>query len=246
MCQLTTIAATLAAGWLIDAVPFPYNWSALFAICLGLVMMSWYYLAKMRVAPRVLTAGRRLPSIAAVRSERRFIRYTVGAFVYHAGFNLSIPVVNLLFVRRLGLTGGWIGVLATVSGLAMALTSRFWGRLADRLGNRAVLLRTMGGLAPLPLLFIGVHSPAMAIPLQMLAGVFTAGFMLLVFNTLLETTPAHQRSGYVALFNGLMMATGAAPMLGVALYDRLGLAAALAAATALRLVGWLWLRAKLD
>jgi MFS family permease len=245
MCQLTTVTATMVAGWLIDALPFPYNWTVLFALCFGFVMASWYYLTLMRVPARQLPAGRRLPSLADLGAQRRFINYTAGAFVFHLGFNLTVPVFALLFVRHLGLGGSWIGALATVSGLFVAFTSRYWGRLADRIGTVNALLRALLGLTPLPLLFIGISSPWLVVPLQVLTGVFTAGFGLLIFNSLLETTPAERRSGYVAVFNGLMMSTGAAPMLGVAIYDRLGLTAAFVVAAALRLAGWAWLRARL-
>lgn len=244
-CQLATVVATMAGGVIIDRVAFPVNWSVVFGLSFILVMASWYYLAKMRVPEREVLPGRRLPSLADISRERRFVNYTAGSLLYHIGINMPLPVLAIFYVRHLGLGGTWIGVFATVTGIATAFFSRWWGRTADRVSNRRALLLALAGLSPLTLLYLLARSPWLVLPIAALTGVFVAGFNLLIFNTLLETAPATRRSGYVAVFNSLMMATGMAPMLGVAIYERFGLAAALGGATALRLAGWLWLRLRM-
>jgi MFS family permease len=244
-CQFATVAATITGGYIIDHVRFPYNWSVIFGLSFVLVMASWYYLTKMRVPEREVHPGRRLPSIAEVRSERRFVTYTIGSLIYHIGVNMPLPVLAIYYVRHLGLSGTWIGIFATVTGLTTALLSRWWGRSADRTSNRAALLRALAGLSPVTLLYLVARGPWTVVPIAALTGVFVAGFNLLIFNTLLETAPATRRSGYVAVFNSLMMATGMAPMLGVAVYERWGLAEALAGAAMLRVAGWAWLRMRM-
>ncbi len=241
MCQFTAIVATLCAGWLIAAASEPYNWSVLFLCCLGLTMASLYYLTRMRVPPRKPVAGRRLASPREVLAQRAFVDYTVGAFIYHLGLNTAVPVFTILYVRKLGLPATWIGLFSIVSGLAVALTSRWWGRWSDRVGSSRALFMSLVGLLPLPLCYAMVRGPWVILPLQVVGGVFGAGFGIVIFNRLLETSPEERRSSYVAVFNMLMMATGFAPMLGVALYSRYGFWGAFGTASLLRLVGMGWL-----
>jgi MFS family permease len=241
MCQFTTIVATLCAGWLIDAAPEPYNWGLLFLCCLALTMASLYYLTLMRVPARAASTGRRLASPREVLAQRTFVDYTIGAFIYHLGLNITVPVLTILYVRKLELPASWIGLFSVVMGLSMALTSRWWGRFADRVGTARALLVALAGLLPTPLLYPLVRGPWAIVPLQIVGGVFAAGFGILIFNRLLETSPDARRSSYVAVFSTLMMATGFAPMLGVALYTRYGFWGAFGVASALRLAGAGWL-----
>jgi MFS family permease len=241
MCQFTAIIATLCAGWLIDAAPEPHNWSLLFLCCLVLTMASLYYLTRMRVPPRERVVGRKLASTREVLAQRVFVDYCIGAFIYHLGLNTAVPVFTILYVRKLGLPASWIGLFSIVAGLAVALTSRWWGRFADRVGTARAFLISLFGLLPLPLFYPLVRGPWAILPLQVVGGVFGAGFGILVFNRLLETSPDERRSSYIAVFNMMMMATGFAPMLGVALYSRYGFWGAFGAACVLRVAGAGWL-----
>src|SRR5207249_11646174 len=74
-----------------------------------------------------------------------------------------------LLVRHLGVTepgavARWSGVLMGLGPLSAVLTSPLWGRLADRIGGRPLLLRTVFGFAALNAL------SAMATDVWQLAG----------------------------------------------------------------------------
>src|SRR5262245_42786983 len=68
-------------------------------------------------------------------------------FVAFVGFSFSGPFLPLL-VRHLGVTEPravalWSGVLIGLGPLSAVFASPLWGRLADRIGGRALLLRTV-------------------------------------------------------------------------------------------------------
>src|ERR671937_2061151 len=74
-------------------------------------------------------------------------------FVAFVGFSFSGPFLPLL-ARHLGVTepgavARWSGVLMGLGPLSAVLTSTLWGRLADRIGGRPLLLRTVYGVAAL-------------------------------------------------------------------------------------------------
>src|SRR5262245_28758749 len=74
-------------------------------------------------------------------------------FVAFVGFSFSGPFLPLL-VRHLGVTEPravalWSGVLIGLGPLSAVVASPLWGRLADRIGGRLLLLRTVFGFAVL-------------------------------------------------------------------------------------------------
>jgi DHA1 family multidrug resistance protein-like MFS transporter len=74
-------------------------------------------------------------------------------FVAFIGFSFSSPFLPLL-VRHLGVTEPhavalWSGVLIGLGPLSAVIASPLWGRLADRVGGRVLLLRTVFGFAVL-------------------------------------------------------------------------------------------------
>jgi DHA1 family multidrug resistance protein-like MFS transporter len=74
-------------------------------------------------------------------------------FVAFVGFSFAGPFLPL-FVRHLGVTAPravalWSGVLIGLGPLSAVVASPLWGRLADRIGGRLLLLRTVFGFAVL-------------------------------------------------------------------------------------------------
>src|SRR5882762_4818901 len=70
-------------------------------------------------------------------------------FVAFIGFSFSSPFLPLL-VHQLGVTDPraaalWSGVLIGLGPMSAVITSPFWGRIADRIGGRLLLLRTVLG-----------------------------------------------------------------------------------------------------
>jgi DHA1 family multidrug resistance protein-like MFS transporter len=66
------------------------------------------------------------------------------------GFSFAFPFLPLFLHRELHIPNGpelsfWAGISAGVTGLALALTSPIWGRLADRYGRKPMLVRAMIG-----------------------------------------------------------------------------------------------------
>jgi len=236
------------SGKLLDLLPFPLSYQLLFGVGFVTSLVSLYYVSRIQVADVSMTqyqAQRKAPLTVGFRrlvkrimSQRDFVRFSAGAFVFHWGLYLPAALYAIYRVKNLGASDTWIGLLSMTDVAVTILAYFYWGRAASRKGNRLVLLlSSMGlilfpvltGLSPRiePLLFVSV-----------IGGIFGAGFNLSFFNTLLEVCPQGRIPSYVAINTTLInVAAFLAPLLGTSLTNLLDIRMAFFIAGAVRLLG---------
>ena len=103
------------------------------------------------------------------------------------GFNFSFPFLPL-FIQELGVHDRsqlalWTGLAVGSGGIAMAVISPLWGYLADRLGRKSMLIRSVAGGSIVLAIQAAVSNVWQLIGVRVLQGAFTgtqtAGAMLL-------------------------------------------------------------------
>ena len=103
------------------------------------------------------------------------------------GFNFSFPFLPL-FIQELGVRDRselalWTGVAVGSGGIAMAFMSPVWGLLADRLGRKAMLVRSVAGGSVVLAVQAAATSVWQLVAVRTLQGAFTgtqtAGAMLI-------------------------------------------------------------------
>ncbi len=246
---LVSLVGTLAAGYVLGVVGFPWNYSMLFVASFAFTMGSLYYLTKLREPAR---PAQNLPRVTAapptallqVFHNRAFANFALGAFIMNAGMNLPVSLWTILFVRDLHLSEAWIGAFATISGATSMIFYPSWGRLADRRGNRWVFIVSCLGFVPLPFLYSFVRTPVHVVFLQVAAGWAGAGFNLALFNRLLEVAPNARRADYIGVFNTLNgLAAFVLPVVGVWLYTLANMPTVFAISSLVRIVAvWVLVR----
>ncbi|MFC4453936.1 MFS transporter [Deinococcus sonorensis] len=146
--------------------------------------------------------------------------------ITQTAFTLALPFLPL-FIQRLGVPGAeraalWAGVSATASGVAMAVMAPVWGRLADRYGAKAMVLRaTFAGVVVVGLMGL-VTAPAPLVLLRLLQGLLTG--TVSASNTLVAgAVPPRQLGSSMGLMQTAVFAGAAGgPLLGGFIADRLG------------------------
>jgi MFS family permease len=141
--------------------------------------------------------------------------------------NLAAPFITVYLMQQRGYAVGTVTSLWVTSQLANALTLYLWGRLSDRLSNKAVLA------VALPVYFVCVlalcfsdEAPGLRWQLatlyviHFLMGVATGGISLATGNLGLKLAPQGQGTVYLAAI-GLVSAIsgGAAPIIAGALAE---------------------------
>ncbi len=240
---LTSTLIALVGGRFLDLVPFPINYQILFAASFAASMMSVYYLARLRlpkaynpVAPADSHAA--LGLLETFRRSRAYARFTTASFVFHWGSFFVVPLYSIYWVRILGATDGWVGLLSMVGTAFTIVFYPLWGRLTTRRGNAYGVVLTAMGLSVYPVLT--ALSPAIEwiIPLQLIAGVTTSGYGITFFNRLLETSPEEHRPSYIAGYNTLInMAAFIGPFVATSMTSVLDIRVLLIIGAVLRFLG---------
>ncbi|MFS8664928.1 MAG: MFS transporter [Limnochordales bacterium] len=271
LVNLAGFAATLLAGFLVRVGGEPGGYQLVYAFAVAAGIAAGVYMAQMPdlpwqgapagqgaahpgearegpVPPAAATRGARarwLRLLAVFRQEPVFTRYCYTAFLWTWAVNLPAPLYAVYLVRDLGGPEAMWGLVTAANFLCTVIAQRYWGFLSQQLGEKRIMLLSGAGASILPVLWLGLPVPALAIAANGLGGFVWAGYNLASFNLLLALAPPARRTTYVAIYNstiGLGQALG--PLLGGYIADAAGIPLVFVLSTVFRAVGlWLFSRA---
>lgn len=176
--------------------------------------------------------------LKGVKSNRDFMNYLRSSLIWNFGVTLSSSLFPVYFVEVQGGKAGSWAIFTAVNLMAMILIQRYWGRLADYFGQKAVMSVSGVGAVIIPLLWW--ISPSIWFPVvtHLVNGIAWGGYNLAAFNLILEITPDDSRSLYVGTFNTLMgVATALGPLVGGFAAEFFGLKPIFLASAAIRALG---------
>src|SRR5882724_167218 len=164
-------------------------------------------------------------------------------FVAFVGFYFSAPFIPFL-VRQLGVTDPravavWSGVLIGLGPASAAIASPLWGRLADRIGGRLLLVRTVFGFALINMLCAIATTIWQLAVLRLLMGAL-GGFTAVALALASLSAPPESLTRAIAMAQstqilGLMVG----PALGGLLADHFGIRAAFVGSSGLAIIAGL-------
>jgi MFS family permease len=141
-------------------------------------------------------------------SYRRLKKFLFAFFIWQFGVMLSSPFFVVKLLDVMDAPYYWVSIHLIVMSLFMVGSQASWGRYADRFGSRAMLIITAFGSAFYPLMWIFATEPVHIIPIEIISGVFWAGFNLTYFNYLLEISPPQRRHRFSATFYMILGTAG--------------------------------------
>ncbi len=171
--------------------------------------------------------GRALGRVLADRGYLAFLALAVLGLSSLMWLNAA-AVMYLRDVLRYSETH--IMLLLAAGGVGVALSVRFWGRVADRFGSVPAMIQLLCGhalfaLAWLGLLPAGRMTAALALPVLVFTTVFNAAFVMVAARGMLCRVHEEGRVGYTTLWIlSVSVANGVPPILAGALIEQLGLA----------------------
>ena len=143
--------------------------------------------------------------------QRNFRQFLLFAIFWGFSVHFASPFFTLYFLRYLELSYGFVAVLGTISACADLLGMQVWGRISDKVRNKAVIQFAGWVAVFLPLAWVAVRPGDLVLPviLQLIGGGFWAGITLCTNNLLLRISPQENRPLFLSVYN-IVAGVGAA------------------------------------
>lgn len=217
--QRTLVSATVGmivgmiGAWILDQFKGTEYESQGFAFVfsLGIIcaLMSWIYFQKMSDLKRENVQKADLKSIGQVVKEPfqdknfRKVMLFVGIFWIGASFPGNLFSAYALESLKMDFTV--LQLTSVTHTLGTILTVKLWGWLADKYGNKPVLLLLLIGVSFTPIMWISTspdlpawQNAAILIGFHIFPGIFWSGIGVTTMNLYLATSTSEQRGNYLA------------------------------------------------
>jgi MFS family permease len=215
--SLTNLLCTPLLGFAVMAWPGGsiqgYGVLLLVGVAIGLVSLGCQFWMT-DVNPQVNCATKSLVSQKqtshseyegrGIFKDSNFLKFLLYIGLWTFAVNLSSPFFNLYMLKNLGLDLSTVTVYTGLLSAANLVMLVFWGRIADRIGNRPLLLLTGVLIAVTPLLWLGAGSDFISLwvwlPLiHLVCGGLGAAIDLCNNNIQMEVAPKNRPSQYFAI-----------------------------------------------
>ena len=144
------------------------------------------------------------PEKLNILQDINFLKFLLYLGLWMFAINLSAPFFNLYMIQNLALDLGTVTLYTSLVAGANLVMLVFWGRLADRVGNRPLLLLVGIVIAVTPLFWLFVGSDSVSVwvwlPLiHLLCGGFGAAIDLCITNIQMSVASTSRPSQYYAI-----------------------------------------------
>jgi len=153
-------------------------------------------------------------AIGNLLGDRNFLTLLLFLGLWTFGLNLSAPFFNFYLLDQLEIDVQWVTIYSGLIYGTFFLLIMLWGRLADKIGNRPVLMINGFFMAVLPLLWLYTDNSSVSIwlllpLLHVIQGGTFAALELCLANIQLELAPKTKQSAYFAIAAAVIGLTGA-------------------------------------
>jgi MFS family permease len=143
-----------------------------------------------------------------------FLMFLFYSALWMLAVNLSAPFFNLYMLDTLHLNVSWVTLYASLQAGANLLMMMFWGKLADKMGNRLILIFIGVLVAVTPFLWLGININNFGLwlwlpLLHIVTGGSWAAIDLCNNNMQLEIAPIKNQSLYFAIASAVAGFSGA-------------------------------------
>jgi MFS family permease len=202
-------------GRSLGALPIGFILTFVSALMFGIVSLS--YIKRVSEPVHSVMATFPVSSSGGLVSipfrDPNFRLFLVFAFLWGFSVYFASPFFTLYFLRELKFSYGFVAALGMLSAFADLIGMHIWGRISDRVKNKAVI-KFAGWVAIfLPLAWVTVRPENIFMPviLHIVGGGFWAGINLCLNNLLLSISQKENRTFFLSTYNimgGLGAATG--------------------------------------
>jgi len=216
MTGATAFASLFVAGYVLSIfskVDIFYGYAFIFSVAFAARLISWHYLNKTDDPP---TISRQSDGFSFADYLKKLAHTNYGRFALYFAFmnfavNIAGPFFTVYMLRDLRLSYVDYTLITAASALTSFLAMAYWGRVADRFGNKKTLSFSGLTLALVPIFWLFSAEVPYLIIAQLVSGFFWAGFTLSSSNFIYDNVKPANRTRVFAYHNVL---TGTSVFLG--------------------------------
>ncbi len=247
LMSLLSGASLLVFGLWLDRGPFPLAYQVVFLLSFLAGLLNLYHFSRVVVppfvpAPRAASSVRLTARLAdflrPLVESKPFVRYNIASIGFRLAIALPAGLYSIYWVNDLQATDSWIGLRGTAGYAALVIGYWFWGRVANRIGHRQLLLVCGATFALYPVVTALAPSVIWLLPAAVLWGFAVSGIDLGLFDMLLAVCPEGKQPRFAAAANTLSsIAITLGPILGAGLAEAITTRGALFVSGALQFAG---------
>jgi MFS family permease len=228
--NLLASGGAIAAGLLLERVPFPLNFFYCFLINSAVLIFSYAAIGFTREAPHAVApvVGKQPPiwhnMIEIMRRDKNFNWFLLARMIIQLG-TMAFSFYTVFATTRLHGSSYAVGLLTSVLMITQVISNPLLGWLADRWSRKGVLV--IGALSIVFSAMAARFAPSIAwlYPAMILAAIANTAFWTITMAMTLEFGSESDRPTYVGMANTLIApATFLAPLIGGWLADSAGYA----------------------
>ena len=208
VCGVVGMLAGLTAGWYLDRMPSPAGFQMIIVAAVLFAVVSLFTYPRHYERPSKAVALSLRENLLVPLRDKNFRKFILFSVYWNATVMLASPFVIPYFFKHLHMTFTQVAVWAAIASTCGLFMGPVWGKVADRVGHKTVLIITTflaGSVHPLCWM---LSAPGF-LWFVWLSGIMDAlswgGINTSMFNLTLASAPARYRTSYIAV---LGMASG--------------------------------------
>ncbi len=214
LAGFVSLGISFTAGWLLSAVDGTLGFAIIFGFASAAGFASYFLLRQVPKSPQAPHGHFNLgikEFFRDFRGHKNFSNFTYYIFFLNFGVFIAAPFFVVYMLKDLGIGYFGYAIALAVEAAVVIFSQKYWGKLMDKIGDRAILGVCGILICIVPVAFIFTNNFFTLLFAQALAGFAWSGFDLARFNFLLDSTPPQKRPSFIAnhkLLTGMAIFAG--------------------------------------
>lgn len=237
MLTVVGLVTTLFVGIVLrDATDSVLSYQALFLFALAFGILEGYMIFKHKENEPVETETKRKLMDWSIFQNQGYRWFLIAALFFNFTWQMAWGLFNIYHVRIAEATIFWFSMFSAGNMLMQFFTYPLWKKWSEKYSNTLVFIVLAIGMASAPFFTVLTTNFFLLFLVQTTSGFFLSGVILVMFNMLLEHSPADKRTYCITTYNILLsLMAFTAPQIGILFLEWFGIVEAMHLNAALRL-----------
>ncbi|MGG1677048.1 MFS transporter [Neobacillus sp. NRS-1170] len=212
-----------------------YQWLFFMAFVFGLLEMFFLLKHKETDQPKTDIERKNSSMDWSIFKDQGYRWFLISALCFNFAWQMAWGIFNIYNVKYAHATILWISLFSVGNQCVQIFTFPLWKKWAEQKSNTLMLVWVAAGMASAPILTVMSTNLYYLTIVSMISGFFLSGTTLLLFNLLLEQSPAEKRTYCITTYNVLLsLVAFIAPQIGIWLLEVTGIQTSMGISSVLR------------